>query len=136
LGPTSVIWDQISEIWPQKANLATLAGPGQFSRGKEKMKQWNYYETIASFTLFDKRLGKARHVNPDLQLSETHCLFESILKSVSASVCIKKGRIYGKGAPFKGAPQRFGGVVAPNRPPLDPPLKQPTLILAKHFLLL
>jgi len=29
----------------------------------------------------------------------------------------KKGRIYGKGAPFKGAPQRFGGTVAPNCPP-------------------
>jgi len=51
------------------------AGPGQFSRGKEKMKQWIYYETIASLTLFDKRLGKIRHVNPDVQLSEKHCLF-------------------------------------------------------------
>jgi len=30
----------------------------------------------------------------------------------------KKGRIYGKGAP-----QRFAGAVAPNCPPLDPPLK-------------
>jgi len=29
----------------------------------------------------------------------------------------KKGRIYNKGAPFKGAPQRFGGAVAPNCPP-------------------
>jgi len=26
----------------------------------------------------------------------------------------KKGRIYGKGAPFKGAPQSFGGEVASN----------------------
>jgi len=29
----------------------------------------------------------------------------------------KKGRIYGKGAPFKGVPQRFGVAVAPNGPP-------------------
>jgi len=29
----------------------------------------------------------------------------------------KIGRIYGKGAPFKGAPQRFEGAVAINRPP-------------------
>jgi len=29
----------------------------------------------------------------------------------------KKGRIYGKGVPLKGAPQRFGGAVAPNCPP-------------------
>jgi len=34
----------------------------------------------------------------------------------------KKGRIYGKGAPFKGAPQRFGGEVAPDFPLLDRPL--------------
>jgi len=39
---------------------------GQFSRGKEKTKQCNYYETIASFTLFDKMLGKVRHINPDV----------------------------------------------------------------------
>jgi len=39
---------------------------GQFSRGKEKTKQWNYYEAIASFTLCDKRLDKVRHVNPDV----------------------------------------------------------------------
>ena len=30
---------------------------GQFSRGKEKTKKCNYYETIASFTLFDKSRG-------------------------------------------------------------------------------
>jgi len=29
----------------------------------------------------------------------------------------KKERIYGKGAPFKEAPQAFGGEVAPNCPP-------------------
>jgi len=29
----------------------------------------------------------------------------------------KKGRIYDKGAPFKGAPQRFRRAVAPNCPP-------------------
>ena len=29
----------------------------------------------------------------------------------------KKVRIYGKSAPFKGAPQRFEGAVAPNSPP-------------------
>jgi len=39
---------------------------GQFSRGKEIKKQWHYYETIALFTLCDKRLGKVRHVNPDV----------------------------------------------------------------------
>jgi len=35
----------------------------------------------------------------------------------------KKVRIYGKGAPFKGAPQRFGGS-CPKLPPLDPPLDE------------
>jgi len=36
----------------------------------------------------------------------------------------KKGRIYDKGAPFKGAPQRFRRAVAPNcPPPFNPPLK-------------
>jgi len=34
----------------------------------------------------------------------------------------KKGRIYGKGAPFKGAPQRFVGGQLPQTSPLDPPL--------------
>jgi len=35
----------------------------------------------------------------------------------------KKGRIYGKGAPFKGPPQAFGGGSCPKLPPpLDPPL--------------
>jgi len=29
----------------------------------------------------------------------------------------KKGRFYGKGVPFKGAPQTFRGAVAPNFPP-------------------
>jgi len=33
---------------------------GQFSRGKEITKQWYCYETIALFTVFDKRLGKGR----------------------------------------------------------------------------
>jgi len=45
--------------------MATLLH-GQLSRGKEITKQWNYYETIASFTLFDKGLGEIRHVNPDV----------------------------------------------------------------------
>jgi len=35
----------------------------------------------------------------------------------------KKGRIYGKGAPFKGAPQTFRGAVAQTAP-MDPPLNQ------------
>jgi len=34
------------------------------------------------------------------------------------------GRIYGKGAPFKGVPQRFGGGSCSKLPPLDPPLVQ------------
>jgi len=29
----------------------------------------------------------------------------------------KEGRIYGKGAPFKGAPQRFGGQLPQTAPP-------------------
>jgi len=33
----------------------------------------------------------------------------------------KKGRIYGKGAPFKGAPQAFGGQLPQTAPPLDLP---------------
>jgi len=50
----------------RNANVTAFVKAGQFSRGKEKTKLWNYYETIASFTLFDKRLGKVRHVNPDV----------------------------------------------------------------------
>jgi len=43
----------------------------------------------------------------------------------------KKGRIYVKGAPFKGAPQRFGGGSCPKlSPPLDPQL----LAAYIHFL--
>ena len=48
------------------ANATAFVKAGQFSRGKEITKQWNYYETIASFTLFDKRLGEVRHVKPDV----------------------------------------------------------------------
>jgi len=48
------------------ANATAFVKAGQFSHGKEITKQWNYYETIAPFTIFDKRLGKARHVNPDV----------------------------------------------------------------------
>jgi len=48
------------------ANATAFVKAEQFSRGKEITKQWNYYETIAPFTIFDKRLGKARHVNPDV----------------------------------------------------------------------
>jgi len=48
------------------ANATAFVKAGQFSRGKEQTKQWNYYETTASFTLFDKRLGKVQHVNPDV----------------------------------------------------------------------
>ena len=44
-------------------------------RGKEITKQWYYYETIALFMLFDKTLGKVRHVNPDVEPSEKQCLF-------------------------------------------------------------
>jgi len=44
----------------------------------------------------------------------------------------KNGRIYGKEAPFKGAPQAVGGAVAPNCP-LDPPLKRThQLTTGKH----
>jgi len=39
---------------------------GPFSPGEGTTKQWYYYVTIALFTLFDKRLGKAQHVNPDV----------------------------------------------------------------------
>jgi len=48
------------------ANTTAFVKAGQFSRGKEKTKQWNYYETITLFTLFDKRLDEVRHVNPDV----------------------------------------------------------------------
>jgi len=34
----------------------------------------------------------------------------------------KTRRIYGKGAPFEGAPQRFGGKLPQTAPSLDPPL--------------
>ena len=34
------------------ANATAFTKAWQFSHGKEKMKQWNYYETIASLTLF------------------------------------------------------------------------------------
>jgi len=57
------------------ANATAFVKAGQFSHGKEKTKQWNYYETIASFTLFDKTLGKVWHVNHYVQLSEKHCIF-------------------------------------------------------------
>jgi len=36
----------------------------------------------------------------------------------------KKGRIYGKGAPFKGAPQAFRVCSCPKLPPLDPLLSE------------
>jgi len=52
------------QIWPQKSQTGNPVG--QFSRGKETTKQWNYYETKALFTLFHKRLGKVRHVQPDV----------------------------------------------------------------------
>jgi len=45
----------------------------------------------------------------------------------------KKERIYGKGAPFKGAPQRFGREVASNCPSLDPPLHSISLNIASFF---
>ena len=48
------------------ANATAFVKAGQFSRGKEKTKQCNYYETIAWFTLFDKRLGKVWYINPDV----------------------------------------------------------------------
>jgi len=50
----------------RKANATAFVKAGQYSRGKEITKRWNYYETIALFMLFDKRLGKVRHVNPDV----------------------------------------------------------------------
>jgi len=50
----------------RNANVTAFVKAGQFSRGKEITKQSNHYETIASFTLFVKRLGKVRHVNPDV----------------------------------------------------------------------
>jgi len=37
------------------------------------MKQWHYYETIALFMLFDKRLGKVRHVYSDVESSLKRC---------------------------------------------------------------
>jgi len=44
-------------------------------------------------------------------------ILEYFFISVSTSMGTKKGRIYGKGAPFKGVPQTFEGEVAPNCPP-------------------
>jgi len=48
----------------------------------------------------------------------------------------KKGRIYGKGAPFKGAPQKFWGDSCPKLLSLDPPLDYAihsgTLITVSH----
>jgi len=40
----------------------------------------------------------------------------------------KKGRIYGKGAPFKLAPQSFGGQFPQTAPPLESPLHMSVLI--------
>jgi len=56
----------------------------------------------------------------------TTCFAEPLLKStglefsVSTSIGTKKGRIYGKEAPFNGALQTFGGSVAPILPPGSP----------------
>ena len=36
----------------------------------------------------------------------------------------KKGRIYGKGAPFKGVPQKFGGQLPQTVPPGSPTVYQ------------
>ena len=99
------------------ANATALAEAGQFSRGKERTKESNYYESIALFTLFDKRLSKVRHVNPDVKLSEKHGIFLSIFQCVCTSMGTKKGRIYGKGAPFKGRHRALWGAVVPNFPP-------------------
>jgi len=45
----------------------------------------------------------------------------------------KQGRIYGKGTPFKRAPQRFGEEISPNSPPLDPPLWLFTVVSSRAF---
>jgi len=37
--------------------------------------------------------------------------------SISTSMGTKKWRFYGKGAPFKRAPQEFGGGSCPKHPP-------------------
>jgi len=89
---------------------------GQFSRGKEITKQWNCYETIALYVLLHRRLGKVRHVNPDVSYAKKIVYFRVFFISVSTSMSTKKESIYGKGASFNGAPQAFGGAVAPNCP--------------------
>jgi len=73
------------------ANATAFVKAAQFSRGKEITKQWNYSETIASFTLFDKRLGKVRHVNPDAYLSEKHCFFRVFLNPFLLPWAPKRG---------------------------------------------
>jgi len=60
----TILIQHSSKSWTANATAFVKAGP--FSRGKEITKQWNDYETIASFTLFDKRLGNIRHVNPNV----------------------------------------------------------------------
>jgi len=52
---------KISKSGFKKDKVATLALKQE--RNNETME---YYETVASFTLFHKRLGKIRHVNPDV----------------------------------------------------------------------
>jgi len=41
LGPAGVIWDQISEVWPQKANLEIMDVGTIFSRG---WATWRFFQ--------------------------------------------------------------------------------------------
>jgi len=67
-------------------------------------------------------LGEVWHVNPDVESSENIVYFRVFFISVSTSMGTKKGRYYGKGAPFKVAPQTFEGAQLPQTTALDPPL--------------
>jgi len=73
---------------------------------------------MALFSIFDKRLGKVRHVNPVvLTKQKTLFILEYFFISVSTSIGTKKGSIYGKWATFKGVPQTFGGKLPQTDPP-------------------
>jgi len=89
---------------------------GQFSRGKELREQEFYYETIALLILVGKKLAQSPSHKYQ---SSTKCKalfgFNSVFfVFVFTSIGTKKGRIFIRGAPFQGAPQPFGGAVAPN----------------------
>ena len=104
------------------ANATAFVEAGQFSRGKEITKQWNYYETQHCSRYFIRGWVKSGTLTWRLTKRKILLILEYFKMCFYFHGHQKGAHLWQRGAIQGGATEVWVGAVAPNCSPMDPPL--------------